>query len=106
MSLWYPQAEVCSGAVADVLQCVVGGADGCIFSFGPRSLGKCWALVSGWASLGWGGLGGAQWDRVEVPGMVVMLAACRHGTYYDREGQLSAEPGCGALCHLLALSDA
>lgn len=57
MSLWYPQAEVCSGAVADVLQCVVGGSDGCIFSFGPRSLGKCWALVSGWASLGGRGAG-------------------------------------------------
>jgi hypothetical protein len=34
------QAEVCSGTVADVLQCVVGGADGCIFSFGHTSLGK------------------------------------------------------------------
>ncbi|EDL97432.1 kinesin family member 26A (predicted), partial [Rattus norvegicus] len=32
------QAEVCSGTVADVLQSVVGGADGCIFSFGHMSL--------------------------------------------------------------------
>lgn len=62
MSLWYPQAEVCSGAVADVLQCVVGGADGCIFSFGPRSLGKCWAFVSGWVSLGgWEVPSGTGW---------------------------------------------
>lgn len=37
-----PQAEVCSGTVADVLQSVVGGADGCIFSFGHMSLGKCY----------------------------------------------------------------
>ena len=43
---WWPdpvpllQAEVCSGTVADVLQSVVGGADGCIFSFGHASLGK------------------------------------------------------------------
>uniref|UniRef100_A0A8C5YXC2 Kinesin family member 26A n=1 Tax=Marmota marmota marmota TaxID=9994 RepID=A0A8C5YXC2_MARMA len=34
------QAEVCSGTVADVLQSVVSGADGCIFSFGHMSLGK------------------------------------------------------------------
>lgn len=34
------QAEVCSGTVADVLQSVVSGADGCIFSFGHTSLGK------------------------------------------------------------------
>lgn len=27
--------------MADVLQSVVGGADGCIFSFGHTSLGKC-----------------------------------------------------------------
>lgn len=27
--------------MADVLQSVVGGADGCIFSFGHMSLGKC-----------------------------------------------------------------
>ncbi|XP_054989489.1 kinesin-like protein KIF26A isoform X2 [Sorex araneus] len=39
------QAEVCSGAVADVLQCVVGGADGCIFSFGPRSLGTAHTMI-------------------------------------------------------------
>ncbi|EPY78553.1 hypothetical protein CB1_001049009, partial [Camelus ferus] len=32
------QAEVCSGTVADVLQSVVGGADGCVFSFGHTSL--------------------------------------------------------------------
>uniref|UniRef100_F7AA44 Kinesin family member 26A n=1 Tax=Equus caballus TaxID=9796 RepID=F7AA44_HORSE len=32
------QAEVCSGTVADVLQSVVSGADGCIFSFGHTNL--------------------------------------------------------------------
>nr|XP_020042771.1 kinesin-like protein KIF26A isoform X2 [Castor canadensis] len=39
------QAEVCSGTVADVLQCVVGGADGCIFSFGHTSLGKSYTMI-------------------------------------------------------------
>ncbi|XP_023986754.1 kinesin-like protein KIF26A [Physeter macrocephalus] len=39
------QAEVCSGTVADVLQSVVSGADGCIFSFGPMSLGKSYTMI-------------------------------------------------------------
>ncbi|KAM6171442.1 kinesin-like protein KIF26A isoform 2-T2 [Erethizon dorsatum] len=39
------QAEVCSGTVADVLQSVVGGADGCIFSFGHTSLGKSYTMI-------------------------------------------------------------
>ncbi|XP_070333826.1 kinesin-like protein KIF26A [Odocoileus virginianus] len=39
------QAEVCSGTVADVLQSVVSGADGCIFSFGHSSLGKSYTMI-------------------------------------------------------------
>uniref|UniRef100_A0A8D1MB43 Kinesin motor domain-containing protein n=1 Tax=Sus scrofa TaxID=9823 RepID=A0A8D1MB43_PIG len=39
------QAEVCSGTVADVLQSVVSGADGCIFSFGHTSLGKSFTMI-------------------------------------------------------------
>ncbi|XP_023561426.1 kinesin-like protein KIF26A isoform X2 [Octodon degus] len=39
------QAEVCSGSMADVLQSVVGGADGCIFSFGHRNLGKSYTMI-------------------------------------------------------------
>ncbi|XP_049753932.1 kinesin-like protein KIF26A isoform X2 [Elephas maximus indicus] len=39
------QAEVCSGTVADVLQAVVSGADGCIFSFGHTSLGKSYTMI-------------------------------------------------------------
>ncbi|XP_036903815.1 kinesin-like protein KIF26A isoform X2 [Sturnira hondurensis] len=39
------QAEVCSGTVADVLQSVVSGADGCIFSFGPTSLGTSHTMI-------------------------------------------------------------
>ncbi|XP_059039271.1 kinesin-like protein KIF26A isoform X1 [Mustela lutreola] len=39
------QAEVCSGTVADVLQSVVSGADGCIFSFGHASLGKSYTMI-------------------------------------------------------------
>ncbi|KAM5337780.1 kinesin-like protein KIF26A [Glossophaga mutica] len=39
------QAEVCSGTVADVLQSVVSGADGCIFSFGHTSLGKSHTMI-------------------------------------------------------------
>lgn len=36
----FPQAEVCSGTVAEVIQSVVNGADGCIFCFGQVKLGK------------------------------------------------------------------
>ncbi|XP_053522085.1 kinesin-like protein KIF26A isoform X2 [Artibeus jamaicensis] len=39
------QAEVCSGTVADVLQSVVSGTDGCIFSFGPTSLGTSHTMI-------------------------------------------------------------
>ncbi|XP_053784795.1 kinesin-like protein KIF26A isoform X2 [Desmodus rotundus] len=39
------QAEVCSGTVADVLQSVISGADGCIFSFGHTSLGKSHTMI-------------------------------------------------------------
>uniref|UniRef100_A0A8C6WC01 Kinesin family member 26A n=1 Tax=Nannospalax galili TaxID=1026970 RepID=A0A8C6WC01_NANGA len=39
------QAEICSGAVTDVLQSVVGGADGCIFSFGHVNLGKSYTMI-------------------------------------------------------------
>ncbi|XP_036073740.1 kinesin-like protein KIF26A isoform X2 [Rousettus aegyptiacus] len=39
------QAEVCSGTVADVLQSVVSGADGCIFSFGHTSLGTSYTMI-------------------------------------------------------------
>ncbi|XP_054571399.1 kinesin-like protein KIF26A [Eptesicus fuscus] len=39
------QAEVCAGSVADVLQSVVSGADGCIFSFGHTSLGKSYTMI-------------------------------------------------------------
>ncbi|XP_076982866.1 kinesin-like protein KIF26A [Tamandua tetradactyla] len=39
------QAEVCAGTVTDVLQAVVSGADGCIFSFGHTSLGKSHTMI-------------------------------------------------------------
>ncbi|KAL1791447.1 kinesin KIF26A isoform X2 [Sigmodon hispidus] len=39
------QAEICSGTVADVLQSVVGGTDGCIFSFGHMNLGKSYTMI-------------------------------------------------------------
>ncbi|XP_036288318.1 kinesin-like protein KIF26A isoform X2 [Pipistrellus kuhlii] len=41
------QAEVCAGSVADVLQSVVSGADGCIFSFGHTGLGKSYTMIGG-----------------------------------------------------------
>lgn len=37
---FFSQAEVCSGTVAEVIQSVVNGADGCIFCFGQVKLGK------------------------------------------------------------------
>lgn len=40
----YSQAEVCSGTVAEVIQSVVNGADGCIFCFGHADLGQCCCL--------------------------------------------------------------
>ncbi|XP_030201117.1 LOW QUALITY PROTEIN: kinesin-like protein KIF26A [Gadus morhua] len=39
------QAEVCSGSVAEVIQSVVNGADGCIFCFGHANLGKTYTLI-------------------------------------------------------------
>ncbi|XP_060790331.1 kinesin-like protein KIF26A isoform X1 [Neoarius graeffei] len=39
------QAEVCSGTVAEVIQSVVNGADGCIFSFGHVKLGKTYTMI-------------------------------------------------------------
>ncbi|XP_062415743.1 kinesin-like protein KIF26A [Pungitius pungitius] len=39
------QAEVCSGAVCDVIQSVVNGADGCIFCFGHAHLGKTYTMI-------------------------------------------------------------
>lgn len=34
------QAEVCAGTVAEVIQSVVNGADGCVFCFGHTKLGE------------------------------------------------------------------
>ncbi|KAK1874714.1 Kinesin-like protein KIF26A [Dissostichus eleginoides] len=39
------QAEVCSGAMAEVIQAVVNGADGCVFSFGHANLGKTYTMI-------------------------------------------------------------
>ncbi|XP_051954786.1 kinesin-like protein KIF26A [Xyrauchen texanus] len=39
------QAEVCSGTVAEVIQSVVNGADGCIFCFGQANLGKTYTMI-------------------------------------------------------------
>uniref|UniRef100_A0A8C7YSP9 Kinesin family member 26Ab n=1 Tax=Oryzias sinensis TaxID=183150 RepID=A0A8C7YSP9_9TELE len=39
------QAEVCSGTVAEVVQSVVNGADGCVFSFGQVKLGKTYTMI-------------------------------------------------------------
>ncbi|XP_059353832.1 kinesin-like protein KIF26A [Carassius carassius] len=39
------QAEVCSGTVAEVIQSVVNGADGCIFGFGQANLGKSYTMI-------------------------------------------------------------
>ncbi|KAM7403018.1 hypothetical protein PAMA_003781 [Pampus argenteus] len=38
-------AEVCSGTVAEVIQSVVNGADGCIFCFGQVKLGKTYTMI-------------------------------------------------------------
>ena len=34
------KVEVCSGSLVDVLQAVVGGSEGCLFSYGHAGLGK------------------------------------------------------------------
>ncbi|XP_068454920.1 kinesin-like protein KIF26A [Clinocottus analis] len=39
------QAEVCSGAGAEVIQSVVNGADGCIFCYGHANLGKTYTMI-------------------------------------------------------------
>ncbi|XP_071972011.1 kinesin-like protein KIF26A isoform X3 [Engystomops pustulosus] len=39
------QAEVCAGTVAEVIQSVVNGADGCIFCFGHVKLGKTYTMI-------------------------------------------------------------
>ncbi|KAM9294097.1 kinesin-like protein KIF26A [Gastrophryne carolinensis] len=39
------QTEVCSGTVAEVIQSVVNGADGCIFCFGHVKLGKTYTMI-------------------------------------------------------------
>ncbi|XP_066533467.1 kinesin-like protein KIF26A isoform X1 [Hoplias malabaricus] len=39
------QVEVCSGTVAEVIQSVVNGADGCIFCFGHSNLGKSYTMI-------------------------------------------------------------
>uniref|UniRef100_A0A8D0GJJ0 Kinesin family member 26A n=1 Tax=Sphenodon punctatus TaxID=8508 RepID=A0A8D0GJJ0_SPHPU len=39
------QAEVFSGTVAEVIQSVVNGADGCIFCFGHVKLGKSYTMI-------------------------------------------------------------
>ncbi|KAM9435528.1 kinesin-like protein KIF26A [Clarias gariepinus] len=39
------QPEVCSGTVAEVIQSVVNGADGCIFCFGHANLGKTYTMI-------------------------------------------------------------
>ncbi|XP_023662493.2 kinesin-like protein KIF26B [Paramormyrops kingsleyae] len=39
------QAEVCAGTVAEVIQSVVNGADGCVFCFGHTKLGKSYTII-------------------------------------------------------------
>ncbi|KAG7218347.1 hypothetical protein INR49_020462 [Caranx melampygus] len=39
------RAEVCSGTLADVIQSVVNGADGCIFCYGHTNLGKTYTMI-------------------------------------------------------------
>ncbi|XP_051578836.1 kinesin-like protein KIF26A [Myxocyprinus asiaticus] len=39
------QAEVCSGTVAEVIQSVANGADGCIFCFGHVKVGKTCTMI-------------------------------------------------------------
>ncbi|KAK6182781.1 hypothetical protein SNE40_010389 [Patella caerulea] len=37
--------EVCAGSLSDILQSVVSGADGCLFSYGHSKLGKSFTMV-------------------------------------------------------------
>ncbi|XP_062863612.1 kinesin-like protein KIF26B isoform X2 [Trichomycterus rosablanca] len=39
------QVEVCAGTVAEVIQSVVNGADGCVFCFGHAKLGKTYTMI-------------------------------------------------------------
>ncbi|XP_025782027.1 kinesin-like protein KIF26B [Puma concolor] len=39
------QAEVCAATVAEVIQSVVNGADGCVFCFGHAKLGKSYTMI-------------------------------------------------------------
>ncbi|KAG8444384.1 hypothetical protein GDO86_009535, partial [Hymenochirus boettgeri] len=39
------QAEVCAATVAEVIQSVVNGADGCVFCFGHSKLGKTYTMI-------------------------------------------------------------
>uniref|UniRef100_A0A4W4FT41 Kinesin family member 26Ba n=1 Tax=Electrophorus electricus TaxID=8005 RepID=A0A4W4FT41_ELEEL len=39
------QAEICAGTVAEVIQSVVNGADGCVFCFGHSKLGKSYTMI-------------------------------------------------------------
>ncbi|XP_051723633.1 kinesin-like protein KIF26A isoform X2 [Ctenopharyngodon idella] len=45
------QAEVCSGTVAEVIQSVVNGADGCIFCFGHVKVGKTYTMIGSDSSM-------------------------------------------------------
>uniref|UniRef100_A0A9J8CE55 Kinesin family member 26Ab n=2 Tax=Cyprinus carpio TaxID=7962 RepID=A0A9J8CE55_CYPCA len=45
------QAEVCSGTVAEVIQSVVNGADGCIFCFGHVNVGKTYTMIGSDSSM-------------------------------------------------------
>ncbi|XP_028981433.2 kinesin-like protein KIF26B isoform X2 [Esox lucius] len=45
------QAEVCAGTVAEVIQSVVNGADGCVFCFGHSKLGKSYTMIGADESL-------------------------------------------------------
>ncbi|XP_030626792.1 kinesin-like protein KIF26B [Chanos chanos] len=39
------QAEVCEGTLSEVLKSVIGGADGCIFSFGHTKVGTYYTMI-------------------------------------------------------------
>ena len=39
-SLLLFQTQMCSASIVDVLQTVVSGSDGCVFSYGHAGLGK------------------------------------------------------------------
>ena len=38
--MFYLQTEVCSGSLTEIIQGVVAGADGCVFTYGYSKLGK------------------------------------------------------------------